>query len=46
MRLPRIYKHGGFWVVTLSIDEALNHAAIRFAWRLNDAEFANRKWPA
>jgi len=43
MRIPRISKFGGQWVVTLSIDEALNHAAIRFAWRLNDAEFARKE---
>jgi len=43
MRLPRIYKHGGFWVVTLSTDDSLNGKAIRFAWRLNDAEFARKE---
>ena len=43
MRIPRISKFGGQWVVTLSIDEALNHAAIRFAWRLNNAEFARKE---
>ena len=43
MKIPRISKFGGQWVVTLSIDEALNHAAIRFAWRLNDAEFARKE---